>query len=334
MSVIQQAPATAEASTIAGSQPRRFQALARELLHRPAGVIAASIIVLLVLVAIFAPAIAPHDPLAINLGNTLATPSSSHWLGTDSLGRDNFSRTLYGTRIALEIALPSVMGAFLIGALLGSIVGYLGGYLDTAVMIVFDAVISFPAVILGLALLTLIGPSIGSVILVIGIALVPYYGRLVRAQTLAERKSGYVKAERSLGASRFRVMSRHLFPNVLPPLLIIVAMDIPTAVVAEAGLAFLGLGVQPPTADWGVMLNTGFADIGTSPWEVVGPIVALILMTTAFTVLGETLRDIVDPTQSAGPGRSLFAGARQQAGAQVVEAAESGTPPDQAETGV
>ena len=147
-------------------------------------------------------------------------------------------------------------------------------------VVVFDAVVSFPAVILGLALLTLLGPSIPSVVLVIGIALVPYYGRLVRGQTLSERRNQYVKAERSLGASRGRVLLRHILPNVLPPMLIIVAMDIPGAISIEAGLAFLGLGVQPPTADWGVMLNGGFTDIGTSPWEILGPIAALILITS------------------------------------------------------
>ena len=199
--------------------------------------------------------------------------------------------------MALEVALPAVLGAFLVGAILGLLAGYLGGLLDKVLVIIFDAVISFPAVILGLALLSLLGPSIKSVVFVIGLSLVPYYGRLLRAQTLSERKNQYVKAERSLGVSRARVLRRHILPNVLPPLLVIVAMDIPSAVIIEAGLAFLGLGVQPPTPDWGVILNDGFVDIGTSPWEIVGPIIALIVMTTAFTVLGETMRDVLDPRQ-------------------------------------
>lgn len=287
-----------------GYEPRGLLAFARDVARRPAGAASAAVLLLLVLVAIFAPLLAPHNPDTINVLNTLASPSTGHLLGTDSLGRDNLSRTLYGTRLALEIALPSVLGAFAVGAVLGLIAGYLGGPLDKLLVIVFDSVISFPAVILGLALLSLLGPSVKSVIFVIAVSLVPYYGRLIRAQTLSERKNQYVKAERSLGASRARVLRRHILPNVLPPLLVIVAMDIPSAVIIEAGLAFLGLGVQPPTPDWGVMLNDGFTNIGTSPWEIVGPIVGLLVMTTAFTLLGETMRDVLDPRQRL-PQRGL-----------------------------
>jgi peptide/nickel transport system permease protein len=284
-------------SDAAAHEPRGPVAFARDVARRPAGAIAATIILLLILVAIFAPLLAPYNPDAINVTNVLASPTARHLLGTDSLGRDNLSRVIFGTRVALEVALPSVLGAFVVGAILGMIAGYFGGPLDKVLVIAFDSLISFPAVILGLALLSLIGPSIKSVIFVIALSLVPYYGRLIRAQTLAERKNQYVKAERSLGASRTRVLRRHVLPNVLAPLLVVVAMDIPSAVIIEAGLAFLGLGVQPPTPDWGVILNDGFVDIGTSPWEILGPIVALVIMTTAFTVLGETMRDVLDPRQ-------------------------------------
>jgi peptide/nickel transport system permease protein len=283
--------------TASGYEPRGPVAFARDVVRRPAGAIAAAIILLLVLVAIFAPLLAPYNPDAINVTNALTSPSARHLLGTDSLGRDNLSRVIFGTRVALEVALPSVLGAFIAGSVLGMAAGYLGGLIDKVLVIAFDSLISFPAVILGLALLTLIGPSIQSVVFVIALSLVPYYGRLIRAQTLSERKNQYVKAERSLGASRARVLRRHILPNVLAPLLVVVAMDIPSAVIIEAGLAFLGLGVQPPTADWGVILDDGFVNIGTSPWEILGPIVALVIMTTAFTVLGETMRDVLDPRQ-------------------------------------
>jgi peptide/nickel transport system permease protein len=286
-------------------QPRGFFTVLRDALRRPAAAIAATVIVLLILTAIFASRIAPHGPNEIDVVHTLTPPSRTHLLGTDALGRDNFSRLLYGTRIALEVALPAVLGAFLVGSILGMLAGYLGGLLDKTLVVIFDALISFPAVILGLALLTLLGPSVKSVVFVIGLSLVPYYGRLMRAQTLSERRNQYVKAERSLGASRPRVLRRHILPNILPPLLIIVAMDIPGAVAIEAGLAFLGLGVQPPTADWGVMLNDGFTDIGTSAWPVIGPITALVIMTAAFTVFGETLRDVMDPAYRP-PRRGFF----------------------------
>jgi peptide/nickel transport system permease protein len=302
-----------EAAPTRAYQPRGVRAFARDVARRPGGAAAAAMIVLLVLVAIFAPLLAPHNPDAISAANSLLPPSARHLLGTDSLGRDNLSRVIFGTRIALEVALPSVLGAFVVGAALGLIAGYLGGLPDKLLVIAFDSLISFPAVILGLALLSLLGPSIKSVIFVIGLSLVPYYGRLVRAQTLAERQNQYVKAERSLGASRVRVLGRHVLPNVLPPLLVIVAMDIPSAVIIEAGLAFLGLGVQPPTPDWGVILNDGFVDIGTSAWVIVGPVAALVIMTTAFTILGETMRDVLDPRQR--PPRRGFQGRRQRSDA-------------------
>jgi peptide/nickel transport system permease protein len=286
-------------------QPRGFRGFMRDVLRRPSAAIAFSIILLLVVVAVIGPRIAPHGENDIDVIHTLTSPTRTHLLGTDALGRDNFSRLIYGTRVALEVAIPAVLGAFFIGAILGLLGGYLGGWLDKVLVVVFDTLISFPAVILGLALLSLLGPSVGSVVFVIGLSLMPYYGRLMRAQTIAERKNQYVKAERSLGASRFRVLRRHMLPNVLPPLLIIVAMDIPGAVAIEAGLAFLGLGVQPPRADWGVMLNDGFTDIGTSVWGVLGPIAALVLMTTAFTVFGEAMRDVMDPAYRP-PRRAFF----------------------------
>jgi peptide/nickel transport system permease protein len=274
----------------------------RTVLRRPPALASAVVIAGLILVAVLATHLSPHDPTKIDLDSSLVGPSSSHWLGTDSLGRDNLSRLIFGARVALQIAVPSIIGAFIVGAAIGLVVGYVGGVVDKVTLVVFDAVISFPSVILGLALLTLLGPSKKSVILVIAVAMIPYYGRLARAQTLSQVRNDYVRAERALGASRFRVLRSHVMPNALAPLLVVVAIDIPTAIGVEAGLAFLGLGVQPPTPDWGVMLNDGFTVIGTSVWPIAGPIAALILVTTSFTVLGETLRDELDP-RSAGRSR-------------------------------
>ncbi|WP_020500075.1 ABC transporter permease [Sciscionella marina] len=288
----------------------RVRELLSKLSSRPSAAISTAVILALILLALLAPVIAPYDPTHIDVYTRLSAPSVQHWLGTDSLGRDNLSRTIYGSRVALEIALPAVFGAFVVGAVLGMLAGYLRGWLDRVLVVVFDTLISFPAVILGLALLTLLGPSVGSVIFVIGIALVPYYGRLVRAQTLAQREVGYAKTERALGASRRRVLGRHLFPNVVPELLTVVAMDVPGAIVDEAGLAFLGLGVQPPTSDWGVMLGDGFTNIAASPWGVVGPILALIVLTAAFLVLGESLRDTLDPGRQ-GKRRGLLSRLRR-----------------------
>ena len=261
-------------------------------------------ILLLVLVAILAPVLSPYTPDAIDVTHTLTGPSAEHLLGTDSLGRDNLSRVLFGSQVAFEVALPSVLGAFLVGSVLGLIAGYLGGLLDKVLVIIFDAVISFPAVILGLALLSLLGGTIESVAFVIGLSLVPYYARLIRAQTLSEHKNQYVKAERSLGASRPR---RAHAPH--PPERRATAPrhrgdGHPERDHHRGRAAFLGVGVQPPTPDWGVILDDGFTDIGTSPWEIAGPIVGLIVLAASFTILGETMRDVLDPHQR--PQRRSF----------------------------
>jgi peptide/nickel transport system permease protein len=257
----------------------------------------ASLVVILgmMLMAAFAPLLAPHDPNAIDAINMLQGHSAQHLLGTDDVGRDNLSRVIYGARTAFAIAIPAVLLAFMIGLPLGLATGYLGGWVDRTLIILIDTALAFPAVILALAVLTLLGPSVANTILLIAIAFTPYYARMARAQTLAAKQNPYVKAERSLGAGSGRILLVHILPNIIPPLLILLAMDVPGAIGIEAGLAFLGLGVQPPTADWGVMLNDGFTNIGTSFWPLLGPLIALLLITTAFTLLGETLRDIADP---------------------------------------
>jgi peptide/nickel transport system permease protein len=269
--------------------------LPRQLVRRPAGLIGLLVVAAVVVVAIFAPLLAPHSPDAVDVVNMFQGPSPGHLLGTDALGRDNFSRLLFGTRTALGIALPAVAVAFVVGLCLGLVAGYLGGGVDKVLIVLIDTGLAFPAVILALAMITLLGPSIGNIILLIAVAYTPYYARLARAQTLAAKQNQYVKAERALGAGTARLLAVHVLPNIIPPLLILIAMDIPGAIGVEAGLAFLGLGVQPPTPDWGVMLNDGFTNIATTPWGLVGPLIALFLVTTAFTLLGETIRDIADP---------------------------------------
>jgi peptide/nickel transport system permease protein len=272
------------------------------VLARPAGSIGAVIVVLTLLVAVTAPLIAPYDPAAIAMAKRFAAPSFDHWLGTDHLGRDNLSRVIHGTRLALTIAFPAVLSAFAAGLLLGLLAGYVGGLIDRLLTIIADTFLSFPSVILGLALLTLVGQSVLNTTLVIALSLFPYYLRLARGLALSTKHQPYIKAARSLGAGRGRIMFLHLLPNMLPPLLVVVAMDIPSAIVIEAGLAFLGLGVPPPAPDWGVLLNEGFVNVAISAWPLVGPLMAIIFVTTGFTLLGETFRDIADP-RLAGLGR-------------------------------
>ena len=267
----------------------------RQVLRTPAGAFGLAVVALVILVTAFAPLLAPHDPNAQDVANQFAGPSSSHPLGTDQLGRDLLSRAIYGCRAAFAVALPAVGIAFVLGLLLGLLAGWFGRRVDSALIVITDALLAFPAVVLALAVIALYGPSLRNTIILVGLAFVPSYFRITRSLVLAARNDVYVEAERALGAGSFRILAAHVLPNVLPPLLILLAMDIPGAIAIEAGLSFLGLGVQPPTASWGVMLNEGFQSIYDSVWPLVAPCAALVLVTLGFTFLGETLRDAFDP---------------------------------------
>jgi peptide/nickel transport system permease protein len=284
--------------------------LLRQILARPAGVIGLAVVLLTLVTAAAAPLIAPHDPNAIAMGHRFKPPSAINLLGTDDLGRDNLSRVIYGARLAAGIAIPAVASAFVVGLLLGLLAGYFGGWFDRGLVILIDTLLAFPSVILALALLTLVGHSIVNTAFVVAISFFPYYARLTRGLALTTKHQPYVKAERALGAGRARIMFAHLLPNILPPLLVVVAMDVPSAIVVEAGLAFLGLGVPPPTPDWGVLLSDGFVYAAISAWPLVGPLLALVIVTTGFTLLGETLRDITDPRHAGIRRAARFFGRR------------------------
>ena len=269
--------------------------LARETARRPAGAFGATIVGALLLIAAFAPVIARYGSSTQDIPHRLEGPSFDHLLGTDQLGRDLLSRLLYGVRIALEVSLPAVGAALLCGLVLGVAAGYLGGRIDAALVVVMDTLQAFPAVVLALALLALIGSSLRNVIIVVAVAFTPNYARVSRALALQTKQAQYVEAERILGASTLRIVRVHILPNILPPLLILCAMDIPGAITIEAGLSFLGLGVNPPTPSWGVILSDGFAYVRESPWAILWASLVLMVATLGFTLLGETLRDIVDP---------------------------------------
>ena len=270
----------------------------QQLIHRPAGLIGLIIVVALIILAVVPGVFAPYEPDAQTISDRLQGPSMEHWLGTDRLGRDTLSRLIYGVGIALVVALPAVLSALVIGLLLGIVAAWRGGLIDAVLVIVMDVLQAFPAVILALALLALLGPSLRNVIIVISIAFIPNYARVSRALVFSAKANQWVEAERALGASTLRIVFTHILPNIMPPLFILMAMDIPSAIVIEAGLSFLGLGVQPPTPSWGVILSDGFQSIMQSPWAVVFASIILMITTLGFTMLGETLRDIVDPRLS------------------------------------
>lgn len=267
----------------------------REVARRPAGLFGLIVVCLLLVVVVAAPVVAPYSPDAQDITHRLEGPSLHHPFGTDELGRDLLSRVIYGTRIALGVAIPAVLMAMVVGVVAGLISGYFGGGTDQVAIVGMDAIQAFPAVILALALLAMLGPSLRNVVIVIGVALAPGYARVVRAMTRAAKQNQYVEAEVSLGAGSGRIAIHHLLPNIAAPLLILIAMDIPSAIAIEAGLAFLGLGVPPPSPDWGSLLSDGFSYVLISPWAILAASLALMLTTLAFAMLGETLRDVLDP---------------------------------------
>jgi peptide/nickel transport system permease protein len=286
---------SAPASKPVRSTQPRFPGL-RQFFREPLGVFGLAIVVILVLGAVFAPYLTDYAPNALDIKSRLAKPSSEHWLGADHLGRDTFTRVLYGGRVALKVAAWSISLALLGGLLLGMLAGYGPRWLDNLLILVFDAVRSFPTIMFALAIITLTGPSINMVIMVIVITSIPVYARIVRAQTMALRESEFVLAARSVGTGWFRMLYLHILPNVIGPLLILASMDIPVVVTIESGLSFLGLGVRPPTASWGTVLADGYAYVRNTPWLLVAGGVPLILTTLGFTFMGEALRDVFDPT--------------------------------------
>lgn len=236
------------------------------------------------------------DPASQELARRLEPPSMDYLLGTDHLGRDLLARVVAGSRIALGVAVPAVVGAMVLGLVFGLAAGYLGGWMDRVVVVVTDALQAFPAVILALAFLALLGASLTNVVIVVALGFAPGYVRVARASVFAIRENVFVEAERSLGASDLRMIAVHIMPNVIAPMLILMAIDLPVAVTIEAGLSFIGLGVPPPTPSWGVILADGFERVREAPWPMVWPGVALALTTLGFTLFGEALRDRLDPT--------------------------------------
>ncbi len=253
------------------------------------------IVATFIAMALFAPWIAPYDPLKIDVAHKFATPSLSHFAGTDQLGRDLLSRLIYGARTALGIALTATGIAGLCGILLGIIAGYGPRWLDALLVLVFDSLTSLPMIMLALAVITVLGPGTATLIFVIIIISVPGYARFIRAQTLSLVRSDFILAERVMDASHLRIILIHLLPNVAGQLLIVLSMDIPIVIMLEAGLSYLSLGVKPPTPSWGNILYDAYIALRQSPFMVVVAGLPLVLATLGFTFLGEALRDALDP---------------------------------------
>lgn len=270
-----------------------FRRAARHNLLATIGIV---LVLVLVIFALFAPWIAPQDPAHIDLPTRLSRPSSAHWCGTDELGRDILSRLIYGSRISMLVGSCVVAVSLAVGLIVGSLAGYYGGRFDRFVnIVVMNAFLSFPGILLAIAFVAFRGPGIFNLVLALSLGGWVGYARLVRAQVLAAREREFVEAARALGASDLRVIVRHILPNIIQPVIVQAAIGMAGAILAEATMSFLGLGVPPPTASWGAMLNDGRAHLFDSPHLVIFPALAVMLAVLSFNFIGDGLRDFLDP---------------------------------------
>jgi len=268
----------------------------RLLTDHPRVAIASGLLLFLTLVTLFAPWIAPQNPLTTHPDDALLSPRAGHWLGTDELGRDLLSRVIWGSRVSVPVAFVAVSVGLLVGASIGMMAAYQGRLTDLLLMRVVDAILAFPALILAIAIVAALGPGLRNAMIAIGIVQIPVYARLTRAQVLQLKALDFVTAARALGASPARLIARHFLPNILNPLIVQVSLSAAFAMLQEAVLSFLGLAAQPPTPDWGFMINTGARYLSNQDWWLaVGPGLAISIAVFGFNWLGDSLRDALDP---------------------------------------
>jgi len=267
----------------------------RRLVRRRGAMVGLALVVFFVLMAILAPWISPHDPLATSWSMVRKAPSAGYWFGTDEIGRDVLSRVIWGARASLLAGVVSVCISLLVGVPVGLVAGYLGRWPDMIISRIADAMLACPFLILAIALAAFLGPSLTNAMIAIGIAATPVFIRLTRAQVLAVKVEDYVEAARAVGNSHLRIALRHILPNVVAPLIVQATLAIAAAIIAEASLSFLGLGQQPPAPSWGSMLNTAKNYIDNAPWMAIWPGLSIFLLVLSFNLLGDGLRDALDP---------------------------------------
>jgi peptide/nickel transport system permease protein len=267
----------------------------RRLFQRKGAVVGLIVIATFIVLALFAPLIAPYDPIATSWTMVRKPPSALHWFGTDDLGRDILTRVIYGTRASLTAGATSVGIAFSIGVPLGLLSGYQGGFVDALISRITDAMLACPFLILAIALAAFLGPSLGNAMIAIGISATPIFLRLTRGQTMSVKVEDYVEAARAVGNPPWRIALVHILPNVMPALLVQATLSIAAAIIAEAALSFLGLGQQPPAPSWGSMLNAAQRFLSNAPWMALWPGLAIFLVVLSFNLVGDGLRDALDP---------------------------------------
>jgi peptide/nickel transport system permease protein len=272
-----------------------FRRFLRVLFGRGLVIFGVVVILLAVIMAIFAPFLAPYNPYDQDLSQSLVQPNAHHLLGTDSLGRDTLSRLIYGSRNSLLVGVVALAIAATIGITMGLVAGYLGGWVYTVIMRFIDSLMCFPMIMLALLIAALLGGGIKNVMVAIGVAMLPGYARLMCGQVLSVKENDYVMAAASEGASNLRIMLKHVLPNCFPPLIVLMTMQIGAAILAEAGLSFLGIGIRPPAAAWGLMVNDGRYYLLSNPVLSFAPGMAIMLVVFAFNMVGDGLRDALDP---------------------------------------
>jgi peptide/nickel transport system permease protein len=271
----------------------------RRLARRRGAMAGLALVLFFILLAIFAPWLSPYDPIATSWSAVRKAPTMQHWFGTDDIGRDVLARVIWGARASLSAGLISVCIALSVGVPLGMAAGYVGGWVDMVISRLTDAMLACPFLILAIALAAFLGPSLTNAMIAIGIAATPIFIRITRGQVLAVKVEDFVEAARAVGNPHVRIALRHILPNVVPPLIVQATLAIAAAVIAEASLSFLGLGQQPPAPSWGSMLNTAKNFVENAPWMAVWPGLSIFLLVLSFNLLGDGLRDALDPRHSA-----------------------------------
>jgi peptide/nickel transport system permease protein len=282
---------------MAETPQRRGARRLRRFLRHPGALIGGTIVLLVVASAVFAPLLTPYDPDARNVRERFAPPSATHLFGTDSFGRDTLTRVLYGGRVSLRVAIGAVGIAAAVGMLLGALAGFLGGVFDVVIMRVVDVFLAFPPILLALLLVAAIGTGERSVTVALGLIYWTAYARVIRANVIALREEEFVAASHASGAAWYRTLFRHVLPNTLAPVIVVASVGLGSAVTAEAAMSFLGLGIQPPTPSWGAILNTGLQFIRETPYLSTFPGLAIMVTVFGFNLLGDGLRDVLDPRE-------------------------------------
>jgi ABC-type dipeptide/oligopeptide/nickel transport system permease subunit len=283
------------AQSVETKRVTEFQRFRRVFFGRAVVIFGFVIILILFFTAIFAPLLAPYDPYEIDMANALQTPGITHWLGTDEIGRDVLSRLIYGTRTSLMVGVVAVGVAVAIGVTLGLISGYFGRWLDSIIMRFIDALMSIPGMVLALVFAAILGGGLINIMIAVGISMMPTYCRLMRGQVLSIKSFDFILAAHSLGSSDSRIMLRHIAPNCLPPLIVLVTLQLGMAILIEAGLSFIGVGISPPEAAWGSMVNSGYSFLDMNPVLSFAPGLSIMLVVLAFNLVGDGLRDALDP---------------------------------------